>query len=135
MRLDLTFGTLFRRKRRAAAWLALFALVMQTLVPLGQMLQAAESESTIYICTSTGIMPLHQGLPSVDPLSDPGADRDIAACDVCTAGLFGQSVLAPVADFVALVKGRTVGDVPSSSGWLDRRPVLMLSVRGPPHLV
>ena len=57
MRLDLTFGTLFRRKRRAAAWLALFALVMQTLVPLGQMLQAAESESTIYICTSTGIMP------------------------------------------------------------------------------
>ena len=118
-----------------AVWLALFALLMQTLVPLGQMLQAAESESTIFICTPNGIMTLHQGLPGADPLSDPWAGRDVAACDVCTAGLFGQTVLAPVSEFVALIDGRFAGDAPTSAGWLDRRPVLLLSVRGPPSLV
>jgi hypothetical protein len=93
---------LFRVSARVSTWFALFALVLQTLLPLGQMLQAAESDDTIFICTPNGIVSLSQaslnraaGLPIPVNSDTRHGEANMAACQVCTAGLFGSGLLWP----------------------------------------
>jgi len=134
MRNSLTFGTSFKGKRRGAVWLALFALLLQTLLPLGQMVRAAESDSTIFICTPRGIVPLaiyaNAGEEQV-PKNDAG--KEIAACDVCTPGLFGQHVLTPNAVSIEQIDGRKTIVAPEAPGRVDRQAIRHLPARGPPH--
>ena len=125
-------------RRRATAWLAVLALVLQTLLPLGQILQAATADDTIYICTANGLVPLDpvkhgpSGLPD-EP--DTGSDDHLVACQVCTAGLFGAAATAP--DTVTLtllptsgVKGRGLSEAPVARHLLQSPPP-----RGPPSLI
>jgi hypothetical protein len=130
----LTFGTSFKGKRRVAVWLALFALLLQTLVPLGQMVQAAESDSTIFICTPNGIVPLaiYVDAKSGQP-PEQDAGKEIAACDVCTPGLFGQHVLTPDAVAIEQIDERRNIDAPATLSWLDRSAIRHLPARGPPR--
>ena len=62
---------------------------MQTMVPLGQVLHAAESTSTIFICTPSGVVPANAGD------LDGQADLDMSACQVCQVRLFGDSAATP----------------------------------------
>lgn len=81
--------TRFSKKKRLPVWLALFALVMQTMVPLGQVLHAAESTATVFICTPSGVVPTDAGDV------DGQAELDMSACQVCQVRLFGQGVETP----------------------------------------
>jgi hypothetical protein len=117
------------RKRLLPAWLALLALVLQTVVPLGQMLHAAQSEDTIYICTSSGIVPLHQKGPAGN------TSEMMADCQVCTVGLFGSGYLtadlvpsAPV--FQVLALRLPVGQTGPQETTLNATPA-----RGPPTIL
>ncbi len=79
----------FSKKNRLPVWLALFALIMQTMVPLGQVLHAAESTTTVFICTPSGVVPVDAGDV------DGQAELDMSACQVCQVRLFGQGVETP----------------------------------------
>ena len=130
----MTVGISFKRKRRVAVWLALFALLLQTLVPLGQVVRAAESDETIYICTPSGIVPLAIYLDADSgQLPERDAGKDVAACDVCTPGLFGQHVLTPDAVSIKQTDGSNIVESPAALSWLDRNTFRRLPARGPPR--
>jgi hypothetical protein len=134
LRNKLTFGTSFKGKRRVAVWLALFALLLQTLLPLGQMVRAAESDLTIFICTPNGIVPLAIYVDAGEgQLPEQDTGKEIAACDVCTPGLFGGHVLTPDAASIEKIAGRQNVDAPATLSWLDRTAIRSLPARGPPR--
>ena len=133
------------RAGRVSTWLALFALVLQTLVPLGQMLQAATSDDTIYICTANGLVPLDPAIHGLNPLDDqspansrlpvPDGEDHLAACQVCTAGLFGAHATAPDTVTFTLVPTARVSHTSDPDLLLVARPDRPWSPRAPPATV
>ncbi len=83
--------TRFSTRRRIAVWFAVFALSLQSFVPVAQALPAGGGGAGAYIviCTALGV----QKIP--DPAAPPRSD-DIPACPVCMAHALGGSLLLPL---------------------------------------
>ena len=112
--------------KSVAAWLALFALVLQTVVPLGQMLHAAEADDIIYICTPSGIVAFNPDGPADED------HKDMAECQVCTAGLFGSGFLTPEVSVQLPILLQTSQTVSGYQAWTDNAASGALPPRGPP---
>ena len=112
--------------KSVAAWLALLALVLQTVVPFGQILQAAEADDVIYICTPSGIVAFNPDGPAEEN------HEDMAECQVCTAGLFGSGFLTPEVSVRLPALQQTSQTVSSYQIWTDNATSGALPPRGPP---
>jgi hypothetical protein len=125
------------RRRLLMTTLALFALLLQSVLPVASMIggaapQAAVAGDAAVICTPKGAIPLAEYLAAQNQAPVAPDHHDMSACQVCTPGLTGSFGLTPEAVFVSLVQGPVVSPVVMAHVWLDRRPVSSLKLRGPP---
>ena len=116
-------------RRRIAVWFAVFALSLQSMVPLAQALPAAGglgAGAYIVICTALGI----QKIP--DPNAPPRSD-DRPTCPVCMAHALGGSLLLPlrVSPTLAKLSGSAFYTVANKEQPGGLAP-LVLSNRDPP---
>lgn len=119
-----------------SAWLALVALLLQVVVPVGQAIPLpAASESplrTLVICTGTGTRVLDHGADTRGGASPSAAAGQ--SCPVCTAlglcGLPAPSVAAPLPAAAPITVAAAVRHLSRP----DRAP-LALRARGPPATV
>lgn len=82
----------FKLRRQIAVWFAVFALSLQSLVPIAQALPAVGGVGAgayIVICTALGI----QKIPDPDA---PPRSGDLPVCPVCMAHALGGSLLVPL---------------------------------------
>jgi len=94
----------FAASYRAAAWLAVWTLVLQSLTPLAQGLPGTGAgERPMLICKIMQAGTAPSGRQAPDERSP-----DPASCPVCTAAAFVSASLSPPEAFPALPEGGTV---------------------------
>ena len=120
-----------RRFRFAAAWTAVFALLLQAMLPLGQAVAApADGDGTGFqiVCTAYGLQPVPAGG------DDGSADGEAYSCPICQIHAF--SLVSPdVAGLPAPAVHGIADDIPAASGPVENRIHAPALPRGPPSIV